>query len=78
MAWTFTHSAFFRWTPHFWSNHRTNREVENPELSHAKWVSTAFTGGLDRIAALLLLGPDLDANYAAVTADPYPWPLRSP
>ena len=27
-----------------------------------------------RIAALLLLGPNLDENYAAVTADPYPWP----
>src|SRR5688572_28449504 len=26
-----------------------------------------------RIAALLLLGPDLGANYAAVTTDPYPW-----
>lgn len=27
-----------------------------------------------RIAVLLLLGPDLDAHYAAVTADPYPCP----
>ncbi len=27
-----------------------------------------------RIAALLLLGPALDANYAAVKADTYPWP----
>jgi hypothetical protein len=27
-----------------------------------------------RIAALLLLGPELDANYAAVKAAPYPWP----
>jgi hypothetical protein len=27
-----------------------------------------------RIAALLLLGPALDANYEAVKTDPYPWP----
>jgi Type ISP C-terminal specificity domain len=27
-----------------------------------------------RIAALLLLGPALDANYEAAKADPYPWP----
>lgn len=27
-----------------------------------------------RIAALLLLGPELDANYAAVKAEPYAWP----
>jgi hypothetical protein len=26
-----------------------------------------------RIAALVLLGPDLDANYRRVKADPYPW-----
>jgi hypothetical protein len=27
-----------------------------------------------RIAALLLLDPQLDANYSAVKADPYTWP----
>ena len=27
-----------------------------------------------RIAAILLMGPALDANYAAAKADPYPWP----
>lgn len=27
-----------------------------------------------RIAALLLLGPDLDENYRRVKANPYPWP----
>ena len=27
-----------------------------------------------RIAALLLLGPELDANYATITANPLPWP----
>jgi hypothetical protein len=27
-----------------------------------------------RIAALVLLGPDLDANYRRVKANPYPWP----
>jgi hypothetical protein len=27
-----------------------------------------------RIAALLLLGPDLDANYRRTKANPYPWP----
>ncbi len=32
------------------------------------------TGMVRRIAALLLLGPELDANYLAVTADAFPWP----
>lgn len=27
-----------------------------------------------RIAAILLMGPALDASYAAVKADPWPWP----
>jgi hypothetical protein len=27
-----------------------------------------------RIAALVLLGPDLDANYRRAKANPYPWP----
>jgi hypothetical protein len=27
-----------------------------------------------RIAAIPLMGPDLDANYAAAKAAPYPWP----
>lgn len=27
-----------------------------------------------RIAAILLMGPQLDANYAAVKADVWPWP----
>ena len=27
-----------------------------------------------RIAAILLMGPELDANYEAVKADTYPWP----
>jgi hypothetical protein len=26
-----------------------------------------------RIAALVLLGPDLDANYRRAKADPFPW-----
>ena len=32
-----------------------------------------------RIAAICLLQPRLDANYAAVRADPYPWkaPIES-
>jgi hypothetical protein len=30
-----------------------------------------------RIAALLLLGPELDANYARIKADTYPWPQAS-
>ncbi len=29
-----------------------------------------------RIAALLLLGPELDANYERVKADAYPWPRK--
>ena len=31
-------------------------------------------GGVRRIAAMLLLGPALDANYLAVKADLYTWP----
>ncbi len=31
-----------------------------------------------RIAALILLQPELDANYEAVKADTYPWPAESP
>lgn len=31
------------------------------------------SGIVRRIAALLLLGPRLDASYRAVTADTYPW-----
>ena len=27
-----------------------------------------------RISAILLMEPELDANYAAVKANPYPWP----
>jgi hypothetical protein len=27
-----------------------------------------------RIAALVLLGPELDANYRCTKANPYPWP----
>ncbi len=30
-----------------------------------------------RIAAILLLGPQLDASYHAIAADPYPWPTSS-
>jgi hypothetical protein len=31
-----------------------------------------------RIAALVLLGPDLDANYVRVKAAAYPWPRLMP
>jgi hypothetical protein len=27
-----------------------------------------------RIAALVLLGPELDANYSRTKGNPYPWP----
>jgi hypothetical protein len=30
-----------------------------------------------RIAAILLMGPELDANYAAVKADVWPWPTAA-
>lgn len=30
-----------------------------------------------RIAAILLLGPRLDASYHAIAAEPYPWPTSS-
>ena len=35
---------------------------------------TYFRDVIRRIAALLLLGPTLDANYAATKANTYPWP----
>jgi hypothetical protein len=31
-----------------------------------------------RIAALILMQTDLDANYEAVKADPWPWPRQEP
>ncbi len=37
---------------------------------------TEVTHMARRIAALLLLGPALDANYRAVKAAAYPWPRQ--
>lgn len=37
-----------------------------------------FTQVVRRIAALLLLGPQLDENYARVKADTYAWPATAP
>jgi hypothetical protein len=34
-----------------------------------------FSQVVRRIAALLLLGPELDANYEAVKAESYAWPV---
>jgi len=31
-----------------------------------------------RIAALILMQPDLDANYEAIKADTWPWPRQEP
>ena len=39
-------------------------------LDEAQYV----TEMVRRIAALILLEPELDANYEAVKADTYPWP----
>ena len=36
-----------------------------------------FSQVVRRIAALLLLGPDLDANYAATKSDTYAWPTTT-
>jgi hypothetical protein len=33
-----------------------------------------FTEMVRRIAAILLLGPELDASYEHVKSAPYPWP----
>ncbi len=35
----------------------------------------ALSAMVRRIAAILLLGPALDANYEAVKADTWPWPV---
>ncbi len=37
---------------------------------------TALSVVVRRSAAILLLGPALDANYEAVKADTWPWPGR--
>ena len=44
MTWALRHVRPVRFLPCFSSNQRTNVEVENPELSTAKSVSTAFSG----------------------------------
>lgn len=42
------------------------RGLTEEEVSYVQQVAR-------RIAALILLGPELDANYERVKADPYPW-----
>lgn len=49
---------------------------ERPILGRAltKEEARLVTEMARRIAALILLGPALDANYASVKQDTYPWP----
>src|SRR5690348_16180783 len=44
MMWAFTQSASDRMAPYFTSYHRRNRDVQNPEESTAKCVSTVLSG----------------------------------
>ena len=54
-----------------WLSYRDRRVLGRPpndeEIGYVQEMAR-------RIAAILLLGPELDANYAAAKADPYPWP----
>jgi hypothetical protein len=49
---------------------------ERPILGRPLTVDEAahVTAVARRIAALLLLGPELDANYRRTKAEPYAWP----
>ena len=53
-----------------WLSYRTRpllgRALTIDEVTHVRDTAR-------RIASLLLLGPTLDANYAAVTSDSFPW-----
>ncbi len=53
---------------------------ERPLLGRGLEIDEAYyvQGMARRIAATLLLGPRLDANYAAVRAATYPWPKSAP
>jgi len=47
----------------------TRRGLKIEEVAHVRDTAR-------RIAALILLGPQLDANYAATVAEPYTWPKK--
>lgn len=54
-----------------WLSYRESALLGRPlRLDEVEYLQ----GVIRRIAALRLLGPTLDANYAAVKADLYPWP----
>ncbi len=57
-----------------WLSYREQRVLgRDLTLDEALYV----TEMVRRIAAILMLGPQLDASYRAVSADPYPWPSVS-
>ena len=56
-----------------WLSYRERRVLgRNLTLEEALYVGEMVR----RIAAILLLGPLLDASYHAIAADPYPWPRQ--
>ena len=57
-----------------WLSYREQR-VLGCDLTLAE--AQEVTEMIRRIAAILLLGPELDASYRAIAADPYPWPRSS-
>jgi hypothetical protein len=57
-----------------WLSYREGKLLGRPlTIEEARYVQNMA----HRIAALCLLQPELDANYAAVKADTYPWPTSS-
>jgi hypothetical protein len=57
-----------------WLSYREGKLLGRPlSIDEARYVQNMAR----RIAALCLLQPELDANYAAVKADTYPWPASS-
>jgi hypothetical protein len=56
-----------------WTSHREERVLGRPpRVEEAREVQRIVR----RIAGLLLLEPELDANYQAVKAAVYPWPAE--
>jgi hypothetical protein len=58
-----------------WLSYREKGSTEKPLLGRpiTKDEARYVTEMAQRIAALLLMGPALDANYEVVKRDPHPW-----
>src|SRR4051812_19906525 len=67
IRWHLTQSCPDRSTPYFSSYQRTNREVEKPDESGAKLVSTARNGRLLRAIKSLSIGARLASSMRVLT-----------